>query len=97
VDDRRGARAPLRGHDHGAEGVLLAALDHRLGGPTAFTFVERFTEHYGEDDAEAQEVRREAHRFAELALRDYGCLRLAPSAVAAAAIFLARLVLLKPS
>lgn len=80
----------------GTERVLLAALDHRLGGPTAFTFVERFTEHYVVGEVKGDEVRRTAHRLAELALRDYGCLKLLPSAVAAAAIFLARLTL-KPS
>jgi hypothetical protein len=78
-----------------AERALLDALGYRLGGPTAFTFVERFMEHYG-DSQGAQEVRHAAHWIAELSLRDYGCVKLLPSAVAAAAIFLARLTL-RPS
>jgi hypothetical protein len=75
-----------------AERALLDAFGYRLGGPTAFTFVERFMEHYG-DSQRGQEVRRAAHWIAELSLRDYGCLKLLPSA---AAIFLAMLTL-RPS
>ncbi|KAK3158410.1 hypothetical protein QOZ80_2AG0136840 [Eleusine coracana subsp. coracana] len=76
-----------------AERALLVQLDHRVGGPTAFTFVERFAERCGEV---GKEVRRTAHQFAEVALSDYGCVEMLPSAVAAAAVFLARLTT-KPS
>ncbi|KAK3154582.1 hypothetical protein QOZ80_2BG0192490 [Eleusine coracana subsp. coracana] len=75
-----------------AERALLAQLDHRVGGPTAFTFVEWVAERCVIEE----EVRRAAHRFAEVALRDYGCVEMLPSAVAAAAVFLARLTT-KPS
>ncbi|XP_062217766.1 putative cyclin-F2-1 [Phragmites australis] len=77
------------------ERELLAALDYRLGRPTACTFVGHFTRSYsqGEEDLEVQHT---AHYLADISLLDYGCLKLRPSVVAAAAIFLARLTL-KPS
>jgi len=69
-----------------AERALLAALGYRLGGPTAHTFVEHFTRrHVG------QEVRRMAHAIADSSLFDHRCVKLLPSAVAAAAVLLARL------
>ncbi|CAD6243767.1 unnamed protein product [Miscanthus lutarioriparius] len=71
-----------------AERALLAALGYRLGGPTAHTFVEHFTRrHVG------QEVRRRAHALADSSLFDHRCVKLLPSAVAAAAVLLARLCL----
>ncbi|TVU29342.1 hypothetical protein EJB05_20905, partial [Eragrostis curvula] len=49
---------------------------------------------HGDDSREEDQVLRLAAQcFTEVALRDYGCLKLKPSAVAAAAIFLARLAL----
>ncbi|KAL6634008.1 hypothetical protein ACP70R_026679 [Stipagrostis hirtigluma subsp. patula] len=79
---------------------LLAALGYRLGAPTAHTFVDHFTRRYDDSGQQGEEdlaaVRRTAHRLAEISLLDYGLLKLRPSTVAAAAIFLARLTL-KPS
>ncbi|CAN6273359.1 unnamed protein product [Urochloa humidicola] len=75
-----------------AERALLAALGYRLGGPTAHTFVEHFTRRVGGGDGE--ELRRCAHAIAGLSLLDHRCcLGLLPSAVAAAAILLARMTL----
>ncbi|CAN6245050.1 unnamed protein product [Urochloa humidicola] len=69
---------------------LLAALDYRLGAPTAHTFVEHFiTRGYCEGDEEGEELQFRAHDLANLSLLHYGCLELRPSAVAAAAISLA--------
>ncbi|CAO2039568.1 unnamed protein product [Urochloa humidicola] len=69
---------------------LLAALDYRLGAPTAHTFVEHFiTRGYGEGDEEGDELEFRAHDLANLSLLHYGCLELRPSAVAAAALSLA--------
>ncbi|RLN09842.1 hypothetical protein C2845_PM11G10690 [Panicum miliaceum] len=70
------------------ERALLAALDYRLGVPTAYTFVEHFTRDTGRDDLEP-ELRLRAHDFADMSLLHYGCLELKPSAVAAAAMLLA--------
>ncbi|KAK3154566.1 hypothetical protein QOZ80_2BG0192210 [Eleusine coracana subsp. coracana] len=80
-----------------AERDMVAALGYRLAGPTADTFVDHFlvvNTHRGlgkEEDLE--ELRRVAHRIADTSLFDYRCLRMLPSAVAAAAIFLAGLAL----
>ncbi|KAL6899619.1 hypothetical protein ACP4OV_006277 [Aristida adscensionis] len=79
-----------------AEIALLAALDYRLGEPTAHTFVDHFTRRYSSGSKEEEELRRTAHHIADVSLLDYGLLGLRPSAVAAAAIFLARLAQ-KPS
>uniref|UniRef100_K3Z0J1 Cyclin N-terminal domain-containing protein n=1 Tax=Setaria italica TaxID=4555 RepID=K3Z0J1_SETIT len=76
------------------ERALLAALGYRLGGPTAHTFVEHFTRGYGQE--EDDELQFRAHDFANVSLLHYGCLELRPSAVAAAALFLAMRTL-KPS
>lgn len=73
-----------------AERALLAALGYRLGGPTAHTFVEHFTRRRG---VGGQEVRRRAHAIADSSLLDHRCLKLLPSAVAAAAILLAAMCL----
>ncbi|KAF8653123.1 hypothetical protein HU200_062567 [Digitaria exilis] len=74
------------------ERELVAAVGYRLGGPTAYTFVEHFTRNMGEDgDGEA--TRSLAHRLANLALLDYRCMRMLPSAVAASAIIVAKLTL----
>ncbi|RCV07148.1 hypothetical protein SETIT_1G221100v2 [Setaria italica] len=75
-----------------AERALLAALGYRLGGPTAHTFVEHFTRHAGVGEG-GLELRRAAHAIAGSSLIDHRCLRLLPSAVAAAAILLARMSL----
>ncbi|XP_072147503.1 putative cyclin-F2-1 [Setaria viridis] len=77
------------------ERALLAALGYRLGGPTAHTFVEHFTRGYGQEE-EDDELQFRAHDFANVSLLHYGCLELRPSAVAAAALFLAMRTL-KPS
>ncbi|XP_066380868.1 putative cyclin-F2-1 [Miscanthus floridulus] len=77
------------------ERTLLAALDYRLGRPTAYTFVEHFTRHYGEEELRL-ELRSCAHDFVDMSLFHYSCLQHNPSAVAAAAMFLARLTL-KPT
>uniref|UniRef100_A0ACD5XZY8 Uncharacterized protein n=1 Tax=Avena sativa TaxID=4498 RepID=A0ACD5XZY8_AVESA len=72
------------------EREMLATLRYELGGPTAHTFVDHFTRNSrGERN---MEVRRVAHRLAHTSLLDYGCLRFLPSAVAATALFLARLI-----
>ncbi|KAM0877034.1 hypothetical protein ACQ4PT_035772 [Festuca glaucescens] len=71
------------------EREMLAALRYELSGPTAFTFVEHFTRHSrGERH---NRIRLLAHQLADTSLLDYGCLRFMPSAVAATAIFIARL------
>ncbi|CAM0879831.1 unnamed protein product [Alopecurus aequalis] len=73
------------------EREMLATLRYEIGGPTAYTFVEHFTRNSrGEKN---MEIRRLAHRLADTSLVEYGCLRFMPSAVAAAALFLARVVL----
>ncbi|XP_066320510.1 cyclin-F2-2-like [Miscanthus floridulus] len=77
------------------ERALLVALDYRLGRPTAYTFVEYFTRHYGQEELRL-ELRSCAHDFADMSLFHYSCLQHNPSAVAAAAMFLARLTL-KPT
>jgi cyclin A len=77
------------------ERALLVALDYRLGRPTAHTFVEHFTRHYGQEELRL-ELRSCAHDFADMSLLHYSCLQHNPSAVAAAAMFLARLTL-KPT
>jgi cyclin-A len=76
-----------------AERELVAALAYRLGGPTACTFADHFTRFDGQDGDEAA-VRSLAHLLADLTLLDYRCVPFLPSAVAAAAILLARRVVL---
>jgi len=82
------------------ERALLAALDYRLSGPTAYTFVEHFTRDRGQDQEDGDdlgpELRSRAHDLANVSLLHYGCLELKPSAVAAAAVLLAMRTL-KPS
>ncbi|KAL6899246.1 hypothetical protein ACP4OV_005904 [Aristida adscensionis] len=70
------------------ERELVAALGYRLSGPTAYTFVEHFTRHV-DDGGEGSAVRSLAHHLADLALLDYRCVPLLPSALAASAIVLA--------
>ncbi|XP_062217753.1 putative cyclin-F2-1 [Phragmites australis] len=77
------------------ERALVAALGYRLGGPSADTFVDHFTRH-SQGQEEDLDVQRTAHRLADKSLFDHRFMKLLPSAVAAAAIFLARLAL-KPS
>ncbi|XP_047079694.1 cyclin-F2-2-like [Lolium rigidum] len=73
------------------ESNMLAVLQYELGGPTVYTFVEHFTRHSnGEQDLEIQRL---AHDLAESSVIDYELLQLLPSAVAASAVFLARLIL----
>ncbi|XP_044955080.1 putative cyclin-F2-1 [Hordeum vulgare subsp. vulgare] len=70
---------------------MLAALRYELSTPTAYTFVDHFTRFSkGERDLEVQKL---AHQLAETSLVEYRCLQLMPSAVAASAVFLARLIL----
>ncbi|CAL5021007.1 unnamed protein product [Urochloa decumbens] len=87
-DDQAAARRLSAGNKEevaGMERELLAALDYRLGAPTAHTFVEHFTR----GSQEGEELRFRAHGFANASLLHYGCLELRPSAVAAAAVSLA--------
>lgn len=71
------------------ESAMLPALGYRLSGPTAYTFVERFTMYsQGEQDLQVQCL---ARLLADQSLLHHGCLSFLPSAVAASAIFLARL------
>ncbi|KAK1665166.1 hypothetical protein QYE76_053325 [Lolium multiflorum] len=70
---------------------MVAALGYQLSGPTAHTFVSRFTRHaQGEDELKIQRI---AHRYADESLRNYACLGYLPSLVAASAIYLARFAL----
>ncbi|TVU29627.1 hypothetical protein EJB05_21202, partial [Eragrostis curvula] len=69
-----------------AERDLVAALGYRLSGPTSYTFVEHFTRR----DQDGTAVRSLAHHLADMTLLDYRCVPLLPSAVAAAAILVAR-------
>jgi cyclin A len=71
------------------EREMLATLRFELSGSTAFTFVEHFTRHSrGEKN---NKIRLLAHQLADTSLFDYRCLQFMPSAVAATALFLARL------
>ncbi|KAK1617948.1 hypothetical protein QYE76_023465 [Lolium multiflorum] len=73
---------------------MVVALGYQLGGPTAHTFVSRFTKHaQGEEELKIQ---RMAHRLADESLRNYACLGYVPSVVASSAIFQARSALLNP-
>lgn len=79
----------LRSQAVDKERELVAALGYRLSGPTAYTFVDHFLRHRQE-----HEVRSLAHHLANIALLDYRCVSMfLPSAVAASAILLARMVL----
>jgi cyclin A len=71
------------------ERELVAVLGYRLSGPTAYTFVDHFMRHSEEEEV----VRALAHHLADMALLDYRCVALLPSAVAASAILLARMAL----
>ncbi|CAL4968741.1 unnamed protein product [Urochloa decumbens] len=72
-----------------AERVLFAALGCRLGGPTAYDFIEHFTRHEGGGGSMAT-VRLVAYQYhlADVALLNYRSIRFLPSAVAASAIAL---------
>jgi cyclin A len=71
------------------EREMLATLRYELSDPTAFTFVEQFTRHSrGEKN---NKIRLLEHQLADTSLFDYRCLQFMPSAVAATALFLARL------
>ncbi|KAM0830389.1 hypothetical protein ACQ4PT_066241 [Festuca glaucescens] len=70
---------------------MVAALGYQLGGPTAHTFVNRFTKHaQGEEELKIQCI---AHRYADESLRNYACLGYLPSVVAASVIYLTRFAL----
>jgi cyclin A len=70
---------------------MVAALGYQLGGPTAHTFVSRFTMDFqGEEELKIQRL---AHLLADQSLLNYACLGYLPSVVAASALFLARFVL----
>ncbi|TVU29654.1 hypothetical protein EJB05_21230, partial [Eragrostis curvula] len=71
-----------------AERDLVAALGYRLSGPTAYTFVDHFTRR----EQDCSVVRSLAHHLADMTLLEYRCVPLMPSAVAAAAILVARCV-----
>ncbi|XP_047079727.1 cyclin-F2-2-like [Lolium rigidum] len=74
---------------------MVAALGYQLGGPTAHTFVSRFTKHaQGEEDL--KKIQRMAHHLADESLRNYACLGYLPSVVASSAILLARFALNPP-
>ncbi|AQK71863.1 Putative cyclin-A3-1 [Zea mays] len=73
------------------ERELLATIGFRLSGPTAYTFVDHFMRHNQEEGTAT--VRSLAHHLANMALQDYRCVAFLPSAVAASAILLARMVL----
>ncbi|OEL28322.1 putative cyclin-F2-1 [Dichanthelium oligosanthes] len=78
-----------------AERELVAALGYRLSGPTAYTFVDHFTRHIqDQEEGAAVRIRSLAHHLTDMALLDYRCVALLPSAVAASAILLARLTVL---
>uniref|UniRef100_A0ACD5YTJ6 Uncharacterized protein n=1 Tax=Avena sativa TaxID=4498 RepID=A0ACD5YTJ6_AVESA len=72
------------------EREVLATLRYELGGPTAHTFVDHFTRNSRGD--RNMEIRRRAHELADASLVEYGCLQFLPSAVAATALLLARLM-----
>nr|CAB3446945.1 unnamed protein product [Digitaria exilis] len=77
-----------------AERELVAVLGYRLSGPTAYTFVDHFMRHHSHGDSQALLIIKSlAHHLADMALLDYRCVAFLPSAVAASAIFLARLTL----
>ena len=87
----------IRREAHDAERELVAALGYRLSGPTAYTFVDHFLRHTQDREEEgsaAAVVKALAHHLASMALLDYRCVAFLPSAVAASAIVLARLVVL---
>ncbi|KAG8071329.1 hypothetical protein GUJ93_ZPchr0006g40651 [Zizania palustris] len=71
---------------------LLAALDYKLGHPTALTFVDHYLArndaYYGNLDGSP--TASLARHLADLTLLDYRSLRHPPSAVAASAVHLAR-------
>ena len=71
------------------ETKVVAALDYRMGGPTAYTFVAHFTRRGGEDPHD-DIVKSLAHHLADLTLLDYRNLQFLPSTVAASAVFVAR-------
>ncbi|KAF0933558.1 hypothetical protein E2562_018805 [Oryza meyeriana var. granulata] len=78
------------------ENDMVAALDYRLSGPTAETFVEHFTRHYSQGEEDEQEVQRLARDVADQSLKNYGCVGYLPSVVAAASISIARWTLNPP-
>ena len=71
---------------------MLEELQYDLSGPTVYTFVEHFIRHNngGEQELEAQRL---AHELAEASLLDCRLLHYPPSALAASAVYLARLIL----
>ncbi|CAN6273127.1 unnamed protein product [Urochloa humidicola] len=72
-----------------AERVLFATLGCRLGGPTAYDFVDHFTRNGA--GGSTHTVRLVAHYLADVTLLDYRSIRFLPSAVAASAIALAKM------
>nr|GMC83306.1 G2/mitotic-specific cyclin C13-1-like [Ipomoea batatas] len=77
------------------EGELLKFLDFEIGNPTTKTFLRIFTKP-AQDDSKFSTLEFEflCSYLAELSLLDYYCVRFLPSLIAAAAIFLARLIIL---
>uniref|UniRef100_J3LEL8 Cyclin C-terminal domain-containing protein n=1 Tax=Oryza brachyantha TaxID=4533 RepID=J3LEL8_ORYBR len=78
------------------EKEMVAALDYRLGGPNAETFVNHFTRYSQGGGEEELRVQQLARAVADLSLKNYGCLSYLPSMVAAASISIARLTLIPP-
>ncbi|KAF7079304.1 hypothetical protein CFC21_083553 [Triticum aestivum] len=70
------------------ETKVVAALDYRMGGPTAHTFVDHFTRSGGEDPRD-DIVKSLAHHLADLTLLDCRHLQFLPSTVMASAVFVA--------
>jgi cyclin A len=69
-----------------AERELVAALGYRLSGHAAYTFIDHFLRHTQDKEEEgsaAALVRPLAHHLADMALLDYRCVALLPSAVTA--------------
>ncbi|XP_047079724.1 cyclin-F2-2-like [Lolium rigidum] len=75
---------------------MVAALGYQLGGPTAHTFVSRFSKHAQEGEEDLKKIQRMAHHLADESLRNYACLGYLPSVVASSAILLARFALNPP-
>ncbi|XP_048538070.1 putative cyclin-F2-1 [Triticum urartu] len=71
------------------ETKVVAALDYRMGGPTAHTFVDHFTRSGGEDPRD-DIVKSLARHLADLTLLDCRHLQFLPSTVTASAVFVAR-------
>ncbi|XP_078176488.1 cyclin-A3-1-like [Carex rostrata] len=73
------------------ESDVLKILKFEMGGPTIYTFLQRFIkagQKYGKKKSPVRKFL--AYYLAELSLMDYGCIKFLPSVVAASAVYLAR-------